>query len=118
MVVAASKRPARTSVGLAERDDVLGTVDRLFARAGAGRGGALFVIGAAGLGKTTVLEHAITTAKPHFVVRIGYGDQVKAVLPFGLIGQALDQILEGAFSRSITASSSDTGAISAKACFL
>src|ERR1700730_2046454 len=59
-----------------------------------GGGGALFVVGPAGLGKTTVLEHAITAARSRFVVGVGRGDQVEAVLPFGLIGQALDQLLK------------------------
>ena len=32
-------------------------------------------------------------AKPRFAVGVGRGDRVEAVLPFGLIGQALDQLL-------------------------
>ncbi|MGH3933402.1 MAG: AAA family ATPase [Pseudonocardiaceae bacterium] len=87
--------PKRAAAGMAERGDVLGALERLLDNAFAGRGGALFVVGPAGLGKTTVLEHAITVAKSRFVVGIGRGDQVEAVLPFGLIGQALDQLLDG-----------------------
>lgn len=45
---------------MAERGDVLGALERLLEDAGRGRGGALFVVAPAGLGKTTVLEHAIT----------------------------------------------------------
>jgi len=82
------------SAGMAERGDVLGALERLLDDACEGRGGALFVVGPAGLGKTTVLEHAITMAKPRFQVCAGRGDQVEAVLPFGLIGQALDQLLD------------------------
>ncbi|MGH3865022.1 MAG: helix-turn-helix transcriptional regulator [Pseudonocardiaceae bacterium] len=85
----------QATAGMAERDDVLDALERLLDNARAGRGGALFVVGPAGLGKTTVLEHAITVAKPRFAVGIGRGDQVEAVLPFGLIGQALDQLLKG-----------------------
>jgi DNA-binding CsgD family transcriptional regulator len=89
------EEPHRAHSGLVERDEVLAAVDRLLAQAARGRGGALFVIGAAGLGKTAVFEHAITVAKPRFLVGVGRGDQVEAVLPFGLIGQALDQLLGG-----------------------
>ncbi|HEX6401627.1 MAG TPA: ATP-binding protein [Pseudonocardiaceae bacterium] len=80
---------------MAERDDVLGALEWLLDNVGDGRGGALFVVGPAGLGKTTVLEYAITLAKPRFAIGVGRGDRVEAVLPFGLIGQALGQFLEG-----------------------
>ncbi len=83
------------ATGMAERGDGLGALERLLADACAGRGGALFVVGPAGLGKTTVLEHAITMAKPQFRVGVGRGDRVEAVLPFGLVDQALDQLLNG-----------------------
>ncbi|MGH3853914.1 MAG: AAA family ATPase [Pseudonocardiaceae bacterium] len=85
----------RAITGMAERGDVLDALERLLADAREGRGGALFVVGAAGLGKTTVLEHAITVATPRFAVGVGRGDQVEAMLPFGLIGQALTQLLDG-----------------------
>src|SRR6185312_15648911 len=84
----------RARTGMAERGDVLSAVGRLLDDASEGRGGALFVVGPAGLGKTTILEHAITMARPRFAVGVGRGDQVEAVLPFGLIGQALDQHFE------------------------
>jgi hypothetical protein len=87
----------RASPGMTERGDVVRALERLLANACQGRGGALFVIAPAGLGKTTVLEHAIAAAKPRFAVGVGRGDQVEAVLPFGLIGQALDQLLGGKF---------------------
>lgn len=87
----------RASLGMTERGDVATSLERLLANARAGRGGALFVIAPAGLGKTTVLEHAIAMARPQFVVGVGRGDQVEAMLPFGLIGQALDQLLGGKF---------------------
>jgi hypothetical protein len=51
--------------------------------------------------KATVLEHAITVVKPLFVVGVGRGDQVEEASPFGLIGQALDQLLNGNFSGSL-----------------
>ncbi len=99
----------RAPTGMAERGDVLGALERLLNDAGEGRGGALFVVGPAGLGKTTLLEHAITLAKPRFVVGVGRGDQVEAVLPFGLIGQALDQVLKGKLLDGSVALDADGG---------
>jgi tetratricopeptide (TPR) repeat protein len=97
------------TIGLAERDDVLSALERILDDASAGRGGALFVVGEAGLGKTTVLKHAITRAEPRFAIGVGCGDQVEAVLPFGLIGQALDQLLEGRIPASYRVPNADGG---------
>jgi tetratricopeptide (TPR) repeat protein len=94
---------------MSERGDVLAALERLLDEASKGRGGALFVVGAAGLGKTTVLEHAIAQARPRFAVGVGRGDQVEAVLPFGLIGQALDQLLEGQHPASTIVPDADGG---------
>ncbi|MGB6165166.1 MAG: AAA family ATPase [Pseudonocardiaceae bacterium] len=99
----------RATTGMAERGDVLDALERLLNSARAGRGGALFVVGPAGLGKTTVLEHAVTVARPQFAVGIGRGDQVESVLPFGLIGQALDHLLEGKLSGEAMALDADGG---------
>src|SRR5690349_21453654 len=95
--MAAKAEQGRASPGMTERSDVVVSLERLLANAGEGRGGALFVIAPAGLGKTTVLEHAIAVARPRFLVGVGRGDQVEAMLPFGLVGQALDQLLGSKF---------------------
>ncbi|MGH3769038.1 MAG: helix-turn-helix transcriptional regulator [Pseudonocardiaceae bacterium] len=105
---------------MAERGAVLDALEQLLADAAQGRGGALFVVGAAGLGKTTVLQHAITMAGPRFLVGVGCGDQVERVLPFGLISQALDQILDGGSAGSAMTSDTDGGdtpGVSAQARF-
>ena len=110
----------RAPTGMVERGDVLGAVERLLNVVGEGRGGALFVVGPAGLGKTTVLEHAITMARPRFAVGVGCGDQVEAVLPFGLIGQALDPLLDGRLpggSMALDADGGDAASISVQARF-
>ncbi|MGH8918445.1 MAG: AAA family ATPase, partial [Actinomycetes bacterium] len=76
------------------------------------------MVAPAGLGKTTVLEHAITMAKPQFEIGVGRGDQVEAVLPFGLIGQALDQLLDGKLpggSMALDADGGEASDISAQA---
>src|SRR6266567_1645835 len=65
---------AYTSVApphLLERDAVLAAIDRTLRRAAGGSGATLFVIGQAGLGKTTVLEEALRRADGHF--SIGHG---------------------------------------------
>jgi DNA-binding CsgD family transcriptional regulator len=77
---------------LVERDGVMAAIRALTGNALAGRGGALFVAGEAGLGKTTVLEHALASAAGRFTVGVGRADIAEAALPFGLIGQALDAV--------------------------
>jgi DNA-binding CsgD family transcriptional regulator len=78
---------------MVERDAVLDAVGGLLGEALEGRGGALFVVGEAGLGKTTVLEHAVAAARGRFKVGIGRADVAEAALPFGLISQALEALL-------------------------
>ena len=80
---------------LAEREAVLAAVHDLIGAAAGGRGKALFVIGEAGLGKTTVLEHAVAVAGNGFSTGIGKADVAEAALPFGLISQALEQVFGG-----------------------
>ena len=71
---------------MAERDAVLAAVQELIEAPLSGHGTALFVIGEAGLGKTTVLEHAVALASGRFRTAIGRADIAEAALPFGLIG--------------------------------
>lgn len=78
---------------MVERDAVLAAVHSLIEEALEGRGGALFVIGEAGLGKTTVLEHAVAAARGRFRAGIGRADVAEAALPFGLISQVLEAVL-------------------------
>jgi DNA-binding CsgD family transcriptional regulator len=72
-----------------EREAALASVRDLFARAAGGRGGALFIIGDAGLGKSAVLDSARRLAEKTFSVGLGRGDAVEATLPFGVLDQAL-----------------------------
>src|SRR6266568_650855 len=80
---------------MVERDAVMAALHGLMGEALEGRGGALFVAGEAGLGKTTVLEHAATIARGRFKTGIGRADVAEAALPFGLISQALEALLDG-----------------------
>src|SRR5947209_2006818 len=118
MVMATAGEQRRATTVIVERGDVLGALERLLNDACQGRGGALFVVGPAGLGKTTLIEHAISVARSRFVVGVGRGDQVEAVLPFGLIGQALNQLLNGKLlggSMALDADGGEAGDISAQA---
>src|SRR5207245_10665762 len=84
---------------MVERDAVMAALHGLIGEALEGRGRALFVAGEAGLGKTTVLEHAVAAAQGRFKVGVGRADVAEAALPFGLIGQALEVLLGGAAGR-------------------
>ena len=59
----------------------------------AGQGKALFLLGEAGLGKTTLLERAVELAGGRMAVGVGRADVAEAALPFGLLGQALEPLL-------------------------
>lgn len=63
-------------------------------RARAGQGQALFVIGEAGLGKTSVVEQAREEAHG-FAVGIGRGQAMEATLHFGIVSEALRGIGAG-----------------------
>jgi DNA-binding CsgD family transcriptional regulator len=79
---------------MAERDAAMAAVRALIADALAGRGGALFIAGPAGLGKTTMLEYGVAAAVGGgLAVGTGQADVAEAALPFGLIGQALDAVI-------------------------
>ena len=74
--------------GLLERDGVIEAVAGLVSAVAAGQGGALFVAGEAGLGKTAVLEYGRGQAdaaglKPGF----GRGHPMEGALPFGVLVQ-------------------------------
>src|SRR5690242_17775384 len=90
------------SVGWWERETVAAAVDRLLVRTRSGRGGALFVLGSAGLGKTTCLRRAGAAAAPDHEMGEARGDEMESGLPFGLVSQALDalgcpDVIEGGF---------------------
>ena len=79
------------TVRLYEREAVVEAIRRLLDAASAGRGGTVFVVATAGLGKTSVLQAAVAQAQGQFDIRMGGGDAVEAALPYGLIAQALGQ---------------------------
>src|SRR5215468_8240199 len=77
------------TIRMYEREAVVEAMRRLLDGAFAGRGGTVFVVAPAGLGKTSVLRAAAAEAEGRFDVRLGGGDAVEAALPYGLIGQVL-----------------------------
>jgi DNA-binding CsgD family transcriptional regulator len=75
---------------LLERDAALGAVCDALQAAGGGEGGALLVIGAAGIGKSSVVSMACALAQEAgFRVAVGVGTPMEAGLAYGLIGQAV-----------------------------
>lgn len=75
-----------------EREAVLAAIAGLLDGARAGHGGALFVLGDAGLGKTTCLDQATAMAAPALRVGVGRGDAMETSLPFGIVTSVLDAI--------------------------
>ena len=73
-----------------EREHALAACERALDSARAGRGSAMFIVAEAGLGKTSVMEGAIELAAADFEVGHGRGEEMEQMLPFGLLGQALD----------------------------
>jgi DNA-binding CsgD family transcriptional regulator len=72
-----------------ERDATLGAIEHLLSEAREGHGRSLFIVGEAGLGKTTMLECASAAGRDEFRISIGRGDAAESSLPFGVIDQAL-----------------------------
>src|SRR5204862_7377698 len=86
---ATSSATLETTCRLVERADVVAAAERLVERARAGQGGALFVVGEPGLGKTTVLAHACAVASGlGVVVGLGRANAMEASLPYGLVAEA------------------------------
>lgn len=79
--------------GLLERDGITAGADRLLGEVAAGRSGALYVVGEAGLGKTSLIDRACGQARSlGLTVGLGRGHPLETSLPFGLLTQALDGI--------------------------
>jgi hypothetical protein len=77
---------------LLEREGVLAAIADLGEGVRAGRGGVLFVVGEAGLGKTTCLGRAAVLAGSGVRVGLGRGDVMEASLPFGVFASALGAV--------------------------
>src|SRR5947209_17993373 len=89
----ASGRSAAAAVTLRGRQDERTVVDRLLERARAGQSGALVLRGAAGIGKTALLEYAVQSALNLTVLR-AVGVEPELELAFGALHQVCAPILE------------------------
>lgn len=74
---------------LLEREGALGAVSWLLQRARSGGGGALFIVGEAGLGKTTLLTLARDEAAGWMDVAFGRGEAMEQAVAFGMVSQVL-----------------------------
>ena len=91
-----------------DRDAALGAASELLDEIDAGRPRSVFVVGEAGLGKTSVLEHACASAGNRgFAYGIGRGDAMESALPFGVLAQAFAQLGGASSSTRNTTNSTD-----------
>lgn len=78
--------------GLLERDAITGAIADLVERVAAGRAGAVFLVGEAGLGKTTLVSRAChLAAEAGLTTRASRGHPLEAGLPFGVLAQAIEE---------------------------
>jgi DNA-binding CsgD family transcriptional regulator/tetratricopeptide (TPR) repeat protein len=77
---------------LVERDAALEVLSQLLGRARHGRGGAVFVVAGAGLGKTTVLDQGCKLAAPFARVGAAQGDVMESSLAFGMMTALFDDL--------------------------
>lgn len=77
-------------VRLLERDLALDAVREMLGKVAGGEGGALFVTGASGIGKTSVLAAARALAgETGFRIAAAVGTPMETSLPYGLVGQTM-----------------------------
>jgi len=75
-----------------ERDGPLRAAAARLAGAREGRGGSLFLLGEAGLGKTTLLDEVCRQAGDDIVVARAWCDPMETALPYGLVSQVLQAL--------------------------
>jgi predicted ATPase len=78
---------------LVERELELETVERSLAGARTGSGGAVVLEGPAGIGKSSLLAAARTSAAPDLRVLSARGGQLERELPFGIVRQLLEPVV-------------------------
>jgi DNA-binding CsgD family transcriptional regulator len=85
-----------------EREGAMAAVADTLDSAAGGGGRALFVVGEAGLGKTSILETAVERAGDRFRVAVGRGGFAEAGMPFGVMTDALVHLRGGRVLESLT----------------
>ncbi|HTW41158.1 MAG TPA: AAA family ATPase [Solirubrobacteraceae bacterium] len=84
------RKPNPDMTGLLERDAALHAIGAALEAAARGSGAALFLLGGAGIGKTSLVERCARAARDAgFTVGAAVGSPMEAELPFGLLGQAI-----------------------------
>ena len=84
----------RTAHDLLERDAELATVTELAERARAGQGGAVFVEGPAGIGKTRLTEAALARAATSgLAIAKARCSELEREFPFGAVRQLLEPLV-------------------------
>jgi DNA-binding CsgD family transcriptional regulator len=93
MAAAAERRAVGTGGGLLERDAFVAAGAELVEQVASGGAGALFLVGEAGLGKTSVIGQVRQRAREAgLAVGLGRGHPMENGLPFGVLVQALDAV--------------------------
>lgn len=81
---------------LRERDRTLAAIERALDQVRTGHGSAVFILGEAGLGKTSLLDHARSAAGAGGIeIGTGRGEQMERALPFGVLVQGLGELEAG-----------------------
>src|SRR6202521_4592467 len=89
-------QPGMGAAGLVGRDAEMAQIDNALAEA-AEHGGALLISGAAGIGKTSLLDHAATNARAQgYKVLAVTGLESEADLPYAGLHQLLQPVLQSA----------------------
>jgi DNA-binding CsgD family transcriptional regulator len=86
---------SQSDARLWERGAVTEAVTEAIHRALEGSGSALFIVGEAGLGKTSILERAREAAAADMDVGFGRGEEMERAVPFGMLTQAIGSLGEG-----------------------
>src|SRR5690606_30906579 len=78
-----------------EREHVVAAISATLSAARRGEHSTLLIIGEAGLGKTALLDHALSEAVGDLAVGFGRGEQMERALPFGVMHETLGSLAEG-----------------------
>lgn len=98
---------------LLEREAALGAVASLVERVGDGSGGALFVVAEAGLGKSTLLQHAVEGTRPGTSVVSVCADGAIVHVPYGVAQRVLGTL---GWEASASAGAASPAGLALQAC--
>jgi hypothetical protein len=96
-----------------EREAAMKAVAEVLDSTFRGAGRVLFVVGEAGLGKTSILEAAVERAGERFRVAVGRGGVAEAGMPFGVMTDVLVQLLGEQVLDGLTEAAGSVGPVAA-----